>query len=170
MKLSSLLLLLPLSLAACGGNVDEERPAPTGIPTTTSQRFIGCWVVTEEQLHATSNSTFYLLTADGRIEDGGSAFRQPFGVVTSPNGSLTCRFGERWGAADDSHLVIEGVCSDGVRRPVAIDFVSNAASNGAGAKIALAAVGGEKGWRLPPFGMIFMLQDPKVTKQCKTGP
>lgn len=130
--------------AACGVSSDTE----------SSNRFVGPWLVEETMPHATFGASAYELHADGSLTLAWDAgiIGIPQGHVRSPDLSITCRFGDAWTSSDDELLVIAGNCTDGVDRPIELDFVSSPASNASGAIVRIEEVGRERGWQPPQWG------------------
>jgi hypothetical protein len=78
-------------------------------------------------------------------------------VRADPADGLTCVFGDWWSAESDSHLVIDGDCTDGEQRDIELLFRSPASTNADGADVEILAVGGEPGglWSPPWWGWAF---------------
>ncbi len=111
--------------------------------------FAGWWLV-DQPTHALYEATLYPFGADGVIADPLMLDKGSFGAdfVTGvvARGGTACRFGAAWSAPEATLLVIDGVCDDGVDRPIALRFPEAPGPVADVWDVAVEAVGGEAGW------------------------
>ncbi len=137
-------------LAACGGAAPESGDQQ-------DERFVGRWFIEETEAHALYSASTYAFAADGTLSlvwDAG-LYGFPQGYVRSPDGALSCFFGDTWSSRGQELLVIDGACDDDSTRAITLRFTSAPSSNVAGAAVQIDSVGGQAGWLPPQWGWSF---------------
>lgn len=173
MRTAALLLVL---VAGCSGG---DRPTVTiDAVATQDPRFVGLWMV-EQPFHAAYERTFYRLDADGTVAIGPSdptdctghlerhcvtgsvAFCLPRFPEDTCRGTPTCVFGARWRSAGPRVVIFDGVCDDGVARPIALELDATPGDDVEGGPAAVLTVGDEAGWSHDNWAWWF--------RKCPTG-
>lgn len=160
MRIAALVLAL-ITGCSGGGSARTIVDAADATLDERNPRLVGLWLV-EQPSHALYERTFYRLDADGTVAIGPSEPSDCSGhlerhcvtgsvarcVPTAPEeqcqGEPTCVFGLRWRSAGPRLLSVDGVCSDGVRRPIVLELT--AADDATGGPATVRTVGGETGW------------------------
>lgn len=112
-------------------------------------RFVGVWMV-EQPYHAAYEGSVYDFLSDGTlrisetftVDDLGEDYVT--GAVTDPQSGIRCVFAHRWYSTDASTLVIDGNCTDGKYREIALGFADE--HSGTDSDVVVVSVGGEDGW------------------------
>ncbi|MGE0547338.1 MAG: hypothetical protein AB7O24_08935 [Kofleriaceae bacterium] len=120
-----------------------------------ASQFVGTWAIEETVAHAENGAAVYELGADGGVTRTFVTDGYPYPQVSSDDPqTITCVPGSAWHSIDDL-LVLEGACSDGIVRDIAIQFVSDDMQNLDGGTVELQSVDGESSWREPMWGWSF---------------
>jgi hypothetical protein len=144
------------ALLGCG-RTELSPPVDAGVPPPVDSgqpsvehaaRFVGLWMV-DQPTHAGYESSYFELEASGRVRPAGSWGGSPTATVApASGGALLCEFGAAWHSVGTT-LIIDGVCTDGVARPIALQFLTPASQNSDSAEVSIDSVGGAPGWVHP---------------------
>ena len=157
------------------------------MPREHDERFVGLWAVTQPY-HALYEQTLYWFHNDGELVTGASLPADcsghlsehcvtgsvancvpvpPAGRCMSP---LSCVFGTEWHSLDAATLVIAGVCSDNVARPIVLAFNPDSSMNaGFGANATIVAVDGDPNWSHDNWDWAFQKCPDGVEATCPSS-
>ena len=183
MRLASLSLVVVVACSGGDGAAAVDAPVDERAP-----ELVGLWVV-EQPFHALYERTFYRLDADGAVAIGPSepadctghlARHCVTGSVANclprfPEetcvGTPTCVFGARWRSAGPRVMILDGVCDDGVARPIALQLSAAAVGDPDGGLVTVLTVGGEPGWSHDNWVWSFRKCPPGTTPEtCAAAP
>ncbi|MGE0871549.1 MAG: hypothetical protein AB7P03_23520 [Kofleriaceae bacterium] len=120
-----------------------------------SSRFVGTWAVEETVAHAEYGAAIYELDADGGVVRTLVTPWYPYPRVSREGDpTLTCEPASTWHSVEHL-LVLQGACSDGNARDIAIEFVTDTMQNIEAGTVELKTVDGDAGWREPMWGWSF---------------
>ncbi|MCB9540300.1 MAG: hypothetical protein H6704_29140 [Myxococcales bacterium] len=124
---------------------DTDAGAPVG-------DFAGWWLV-DQPTHALYEATLYHLGTNGAVADplalDTGSFEAGFVTGVVARGETACRFGRAWRAPEAALLVVDGVCDDGVDRPIALRFPAPPGPAADVWEVVVETVAGEAGWTHP---------------------